>query len=154
MYEVKFYEITEPYKERKLARDIAFQLLFSFYRWGGDDPSGWDCSGLVIEILKSVSILSEHEDYTSDVLYRKFEGYSVKSPYLGCLAFWGTERRKTHVAFCIDEKFMIEAGGGGRTTLDREDAIRQNAYVRLRPIASRRGQAWFCDPFLVLKNND
>jgi len=32
----------------------------TFYLWGGDDPlAGFDCSGFVIEILKSVGILEE-----------------------------------------------------------------------------------------------
>ena len=39
--------------------------------WGGDDPSGFDCSGFVIECLKAVGLLSEQEDYTADGLYRK-----------------------------------------------------------------------------------
>lgn len=50
----------------------ALSYLGTPYIWGGDDPSGFDCSGFVIECLKSVGLLSENEDFTADGLYRKF----------------------------------------------------------------------------------
>lgn len=50
----------------------ALSYLGTPYIWGGDDPSGFDCSGFVIECLKSVGLLSEKEDYTADGLYHLF----------------------------------------------------------------------------------
>jgi len=68
----------------------AYSLLFvgNWYKWGGDDPSGFDCSGLVIEVLKSVGVLPRVGDWTADDLYRRFEEHKVKTPEAGCLAFW------------------------------------------------------------------
>ena len=42
---------------RFYAYKLAWKYIGKFYKWGGDDPSGFDCSGFVIEILKSVGIL-------------------------------------------------------------------------------------------------
>jgi len=46
----------------------ALSYLGTPYVWGGDDPSGFDCSGFVIECLKSAGILNEREDYTAESL--------------------------------------------------------------------------------------
>ena len=139
------------FEDRLLARKIAFSLLNTPYVWGGDDPlRGFDCSGLVVEILKSVGILKEHEDYTADGLYRKFKKHEVEKPHLGCLAFWGFEERKTHVAFCISDRHVITASGGGFRTQTLADAVRQNAFVKCRRIDYRPGPVWFEDPFLEI----
>ena len=43
--------------KRELALKIAESLLWTPYKWGGDDPSGLDCSGMMVEVLKSVGAL-------------------------------------------------------------------------------------------------
>ena len=43
---------------KNMAFEIAWHLLGTPYRWGGDDPIlGFDCSGFIVEILKSVGVL-------------------------------------------------------------------------------------------------
>jgi len=43
---------------------------------------------------------------------------------------------------------MIEAGGGGSKTITKADAIRDNAFIKIRPIYSRKFLWGFVDPFL------
>lgn len=110
------------------------------YRWGGDDAiDGFDCSGLVQEILASVG-LDPKGDQTAQNLYNELEKNSTHGVMeAGALVFFGESVTKiTHVGFCIDQWRMIEAGGGGSRTLSRADAAAQNAFVRIRPVANRK----------------
>lgn len=130
--------------KREIASRVAWQFVGVPYVWGGDDPSGFDCSGLVIEILKSVAALPREGDWTADGLYRRFNESETLVPYEGCLAFWRRAGRMTHVEYCIDRKHTIGASGGGSATTDLATAYAQNAYVKVRPV---RPGATFCDPF-------
>jgi cell wall-associated NlpC family hydrolase len=60
----------------------------------------------------------------------------------GTLLFFGetatTPTGISHIAFALDGKLMLEAGGGGSTTTSLEAAIKQGAFVRIRPISRRR----------------
>lgn len=123
----------------EIMHKYAWSMVGQFYRWGGDDPSGWDCSGLVIEILSSVGEAPRH-DTTAQGLYNHFLTRSRQSgPVLGALAFYGgATNRIRHVAFCISELCCFEAGGGDSTTVSTERAVEQNAFVRVRPVYSRK----------------
>jgi len=134
-------------------REIAVKIAWAFYgipyRWGGDDPmAGFDCSGMIVEILKSVGLLPYHGDWTADGLFRKFREKWVSGPYAGCLVFWGDER-KHHIELCINPSLSIGAGGGRSTTTSLDSAIRYNAFIRVRPFRGRSGSPLsFVDPFL------
>lgn len=133
-------------EDRQLAVKLAWKSYGLPYIWGGDDPiKGYDCSGLTIEILKSLGVLHKVGDWTANQLSRMFP--EVNKPYVGCLVFYGSPNNITHVGFCLDEKYMMEAGGGGRDNDDIETAIVKNAYVRHRPIKSRSDIVKYVDPF-------
>ena len=108
------------------------------YIWGGDDPIlGFDCSGLIQEILSSVG-MDPPGDQTANALYMYFMGEShTTQAKAGSLVFYGKVPKVTHVGFMIDKWRMIEAGGGGSSTKTTEDAAAQNAYIRIRPIQRR-----------------
>jgi cell wall-associated NlpC family hydrolase len=118
------------------------------YAWSGDDSiAGFDCSGLVVEFLQCVGLIAEKSDYTADDLFRMYKVNKIDHGVPGALVFYG-ENKAGHVGICINDRFMIEAGGGGEKTKTRQDAIDQNAFVRIRLIRSRRNILGFCDPFL------
>lgn len=122
--------------------DIIYDYAMSFvgkpYLWGGDDPmTGFDCSGLVVEILQAMGSINHGSDYTAHDLYRLFEHSCISSPELGVLAFYGSVAKITHVGFCLDDRLMLESGGGGSRTTTLQAAIDQNAYIRIRPFDSR-----------------
>lgn len=120
--------------------DYAMQFVGRPYRWGGDDPmSGFDCSGFVQELLAAVGE-DPPSDQSSQALYDHFaKGLFDSSVEMGSLLFFGKSVSEiTHVAFALNEDLMIEAAGGGSKTLTLDDAVRQNAYIRMRPIFSRR----------------
>lgn len=123
----------------KQLTSYALQFVGLPYIWGGDDPiDGFDCSGLVQEILASVG-MDPIGDQTADALYRYFSANnSSKGPKAGALVFYGTTAKVTHIAFMVDDFRIVEAGGGGRASLSRELAAQQNAYVRVRPYDNRK----------------
>jgi cell wall-associated NlpC family hydrolase len=131
-----------------VAENVALSFLGKPYFWGGDDPiQGFDCSGYCIEILKSVGLLPRNGDWTAAMLFNLFE--KVNSPRRGCLVFWENGNgRIIHVEYCLDHYLSIGASGGGSTTDSQQDAIRQNAYVKVRPFHSRKGVAGFVDPWI------
>jgi cell wall-associated NlpC family hydrolase len=120
----------------------ALSLLGTPYRWGGDDPiHGFDCSGLIIELLSSVGILPHGADMTSQMLCNRFKlGAPLgQRPEFGALVFYGrSENEISHVGMLINSVCMVEAGGGTSATKDRESAANQNAFVRVRPFLARR----------------
>jgi hypothetical protein len=128
---------------RDLALDVAASHLGTFYSWGGDDPSAFDCSGLIVEVLKSVGILPREGDWNAESLFR--QRFLTKPRHTasgelrpGMLVFWaGASGRMRHVEMVYaitDRPITIGASGGGSKTKSREDAIRDNAFVKLRPV--------------------
>ncbi len=131
--------------------DVAVKVAWSFlgkpYIWGGDDPvAGFDCSGFVIEILRSVGLLPRDGDWSAATLATKFT--ATTEPKAGCLVFWqNAAGHIVHVEFCVTDELSIGAAGGGSATVSNFDAIKQNAYVKVRPFKGRPGIALYADPF-------
>lgn len=127
-----------------MTRAIFQQACVAFlnipYLWGGDDPmQGFDCSGLAQELMAMLG-LDPVGDQTAQTLHDHFKVRSRGSHRdAGSLVFYGSSVTKiTHVGVMLDDTTMIEAGGGGSKTLDVTGAIRQNAYIRLRPYNARK----------------
>lgn len=118
-------------------------LLGKWYIWGGDDPSGFDCSGMVVEGLKSIGAIPYDSDFTADGLWRRYKAYQTGHPVEGCLIFWFKGDRAYHVAVCLDEEYCVTADGGGSKVLSEADAIKHNAFVKIRPITHRQDMPKF-----------
>lgn len=135
--------------KRAAALGYLDSFLGVFYRWGGDDPSGWDCSGLMVEVLQGVGVLPRTGDWTAEMLRKRFAPAAV--PMAGCLAFRMSGDKAVHVGMVWDVTddgavLVIEAGGGDSTTKTEADAIKANAFVKLRPVWAG---AVYADPFAV-----
>lgn len=139
----------------QILKDYAISLLGTPYIWAGDDPiKGFDCSGLVIELLQSVGVLPRGYDNTAQGLYEKFDREGIASELgFGSLAFFGKSLKEiTHIGFMIDNFRMIEAGGGGSKTITLEQAAKHNAFVRIRPINWRKDIVTIIKPKYYLGN--
>ncbi len=135
--------------KRGMALKIAWKFYGTFYTWGGDDPSGFDCSGLIIECLKSVGCLPRSGDWTAAGLWHKFP-VKPANGRAGDLVFWSNipQGRIIHIEMCINEDLSIGASGGGSKTKTRQDAIRHNAFIKVRPFDSRENLYGFANPYL------
>jgi hypothetical protein len=133
----------------EVAKTTALAYLGTPYKWGGNDPmAGFDCSGFVIELLQSAGELPLKGDWTAEDLYEHFKDKEVSAPIEGCLVFFaGINTNIYHIEFCLDNCFSIGASAGDSSTVTVQDAIDQNAHVKIRPI--RRGNALlkFVNPF-------
>lgn len=139
----------------ELVLRYAWAFIGTWYKWGGDDPSGFDCSGFVVECLQAGGLLDCRQDLGAQALYRKYP--SANFPLPGRLAFWGAGPNAIgHVELVVavmgDTAYTLGAKGGGSKTRTVEDAIRQNAFVKLRPVlgpGARTDFVGYNDPFLV-----
>lgn len=116
-----------------LVREYAFSFVGREYIYGGNGPY-FDCSGFVIELLK-VGGYFPLPDMTAADLFKHFSPRWSGYRGIGALAFYGSPI--IHVAWCLDEKRIIECGGGDHTTTSIEEARKRNAFVRIRGVEAR-----------------
>lgn len=143
---------------RKIACDYALQLCGVPYKWGGETPlAGFDCSGFAQEIMRAVGLQPPH-DMTSAQLRQHYKKHDIPTPTResvrdcppGALLFYG-RAKITHVAVSIGFGLMVEAGGGGSSTKTLADAIKAEAFVRVRPILRRGDLVAACDPINTIE---
>jgi len=153
---------TEEERERRLMVDYAMCFVGTWYSWGGDDPAGFDCSHFVWEVLKAIGRDPSKDDSTwAQRLFNQFQNNTfiktpeaiADSPRAGYLMFCRqkSDGKIFHVELCVDEKRTVGASGGGSKTVTKEDAIRDNAFIKMRPIEGRWNRAKvelvFVDPW-------
>lgn len=120
--------------------EYALTFLHQPYRWGGSNPlTGFDCSGLVLELFKAYGI-SPFADGSAQDLYAYCRANGMVSGVgAAALCFYGKGPTSiSHVAFMINNVQVIEAGSGDSTTTSLDRAKEQGACVRLRPYNHRK----------------
>lgn len=126
----------------------AESFLGTPYKYGSNShlDGGIDCSGFVIEVLKSVGE-APPIDMSAQGLFDYFSnGRATWNVHkAGSLVFFGQSASDVrHVGIMVDEWRMIEASGGDATTLTPEDARKKNAFVKMRLVSHRK------DPFRAI----
>ena len=137
------------YTRRELALSYLWSWLLVPYSYGGNDFSSQDCSNAMIEVLQSVGILPHKFDETAQDLYIRYKDNLVEGDKIrpGCLVFWFENGRARHVMMIYKHGYVIGACGGGKKTKTRNDAIRDNAFIKMRPIGYDGDSYKICDPF-------
>lgn len=122
---------------------VAISYLNIPYIWGGKNPSGFDCSGLVCAILKSFNVLREADVLNAQGLLNLFVTQPGVKPLkeAGALVFYGASKDSIkHVAYCISEYLCVEAHGDSSCTSIAKSLAWNNgtgAYVRISSIKRR-----------------
>ena len=86
------------------------------YAWGGDDPDGFDCSGLTAFVYREIASL----ELPRRARDQRAEGKKVSRPELepGDLVFFATTRRRnvvSHVGIYIGDNQFVHAPSRGST---------------------------------------
>lgn len=122
------------YQKRESAISYGLRFIGQAYEWGGDGRKGkgFDCSGLVQEILWSIGALPDRSDRNAQALYELFKAKTGKpSCAHGNLVFFGKDIKSiTHIGLTVNEFQFLEAGGG--------DSKNLAGMVRLRPKWARK----------------
>lgn len=134
------------------------------YLWAGDDFIGYDCNGLVQEGYKMFGA-DPKGDQTAHAYFEHFSKpengtafpwWGDSKPFLGDMVYYGRridgKIKIGHIAVCVNDFAMFEAGGGGRKTTTVAKAAEQNAWVRIRPIQSRKDFFTIIRPKLFMNN--
>lgn len=128
--------LPEPGLSRGVLLDAMLAQLGKPYRWGGNGPDNFDCSGYVGYIWRQLGI--RDGDYTADAMYDnlrlgKWPGQkvAVEEADLGDLVFFGSGTNAGHVVFALSPGHVIGATGGGVSTTTYIKAKQQGASVRI-----------------------
>ena len=103
--------------------EYAKLFIGTVYKIGGDNPmSGFDCSGLVCEVLRAFGLLAYNERLTAQQIWDRFHktSHQMILRYADVeeddLVFFGKTGAVGHVAIASGINQMIEAGGGDFST--------------------------------------
>jgi len=96
-------------------------------------------------------LVKHNIDVTANYLYLTFQKQKKDKGGMGCLVFWFRDDTAIHVEMMIDEYHVVGASGGGSKTKTIADAIKHNAFVKMRPISYRKGIIKIIDPFKKVK---
>ena len=122
--------------DRDLLRQFALAQLNIPYIWGGNNPyQGFDCSGLVLYLLRAFKAVPSR-DMTSQGLYNylgiRGRGKPVGVFEFGAVVFYGnTAESITHCGLCLSPTIMIEAAGGSSKIKTASQALKAGAAVKL-----------------------
>lgn len=135
--------------EKFVFLSVALSYLNQPYKWGGDDPTGIDCSGLVVECLASAGMVGEWFDATADMLMHRFNATTTTDLQPGSLIWRVNDKNHaTHVMISLGKGWLIEAGGGHRGVTTEGEAAKANAFVRIRNIKRENfDNLRYADPF-------
>ena len=109
-----------PHQAAK-ATEVAVSMVGKPYRYGGDTPAGFDCSGLV-----SFSYGRAGIEVSRETRSLRSQSMLIRAAHLrrGDLVFFDQEGKKfSHVGLYLgDGRFVHAPSSGGRVRIDRLDA--------------------------------
>ena len=140
--------MSRDYDLANMMVEYAKHFIGTWYSWGGDDPSGFDCSGLVVACLKAMGKLVPKIDLTAHQLFNLYPNTNRPSPG-DLVCFFGEDNRVVHIGIYWTKGLYFTASGGGSHVKTKEDAIKHNAFVKVRPVTADRRPHVFVGPFEV-----
>lgn len=127
LLEKKPVKADKDIKKRSLLITLANKFLYTPYRWGGTGPGGFDCTGFVYFLYKSIGIPIPR---TIESMYQKGSQVGKQNLSPGdILYFVNTFRRGlSHVGVYLGGNKFIHASSHGRGV--RIDSIDSSYFIR------------------------
>ncbi len=92
--------------------EISRELIGTPYRYGGESPSGFDCSGLVRYVYGKIGITVPH---SSRLLYQQARKVKLDNLHPGDLLFFNISKNKiSHVGIYTERGRFIHAPSSGK----------------------------------------
>jgi cell wall-associated NlpC family hydrolase len=110
--------------EIQMMTKYAWSLVGTPYKMGGNVPQdgGMDCSAVCLELMRSISKWGT-DDANCQMIWYKWGplfGQGTSKVREGDFLLFGKSHSElTHIAYAIDETYMIEAGGTDKTGMVR-----------------------------------
>jgi cell wall-associated NlpC family hydrolase len=103
----------------------ALEMLGEPYRWGGAEPGGFDCSGLVVYAGRRAGL-----ELPRTAREQAHSGVAVARAELqaGDLVFLHLARKELHVGIAVDAEHFVHAPSSGGTV--RVDSLAARPYVK------------------------
>jgi cell wall-associated NlpC family hydrolase len=124
---------------REIIEAYIKESFYKPYIYGGDDFVGLDCSGIVQELLRAVGVWPTGvSDLNAQGIWDYYKKLPARPISFGTLLFWGPSQSEvSHVAWALNGTHYVGAEGGRSTTTTVEQAAKDNAFIKPRPIAYR-----------------
>lgn len=121
-------EISSGATRRDSIMEFAKQFIGVPYKWGGNDPTGFDCSGYTKYVMKNFGV--DLYRLAGDQYYKNCKKVSLSDAQVGDLVFFGPSADKvTHVGIVASNKGepirMIHAGSSTGITISD---VQKNTY--------------------------
>jgi cell wall-associated NlpC family hydrolase len=94
------------------AAAIALDQVGTPYRYGGTDPGGFDCSGLV---QYSYSLAGKQLPRTTKALWTSTSAVDQHELRVGDVLFFSIEGKMSHVGLYLGQRRFVHAPASGRT---------------------------------------
>jgi cell wall-associated NlpC family hydrolase len=121
-----------PLEKREAIVSYILKFIGQPYKWTGNGKhwEGFDCSGLICEVLWSIGVM-DRTDRTAQSIFELFKAkHDGKfSQEHGNLIFFGKDIHSiTHIGLTLNAFQYVEAGGGDSRNLDGMVRIRPQSY--------------------------
>ncbi len=116
----------------------ATAMLGQPYRWGGDAPGGFDCSGLVFYAAAGAGI---HVPRTAAEQLHVGRPVPRRELRAGDLVFMHLKRKQLHVGIALDaDRFVNAPAAGGRVRIDSLSApVYARGFLQARRVVEDAG---------------
>ena len=124
--------------------EYAARFIGRPYIFGGNTPTpGWDCSALIGEVLRAFGYLGKVDWQAQRIFdFLRANGWVQVSGLVipdSAILFFGADVDSIeHCAIAYGDGQMVEAAGGDSKCLSEQEAAKQIAFTRLRPITWRK----------------
>lgn len=111
-----------------------------WYRWGGDGPDLFDCSGFALHGVSLLGAPDLSKTFNCARMWESLAWMRLEKSELepGDLVFYGAPRQASHVMVWAGDGSVIGASGGDSGTTNVDVARIRHAFIKRKPVYNYR----------------